>query len=242
MESNLSYLMGGKLGDFIHSLAVCKYNYDLTGEKADIYIANIGDSFEQTIEFTYEELKPILEKQEWLSSFNIYIDQSIDINLHEFRNSDHLHGNNWLNVYFKTFIPDYNPPIEFKWIDMDRDEKYKDALIVNRSTNKPGGLPDDALEQYKIIASQFKEKYFVCFETFQYEAFPLKDDFKLLLVKDLYEYFKIINSGKLFVGNQSGPFAWASAMNVPRTLEILRMHAGLWYQNDTQYYKNLSII
>jgi hypothetical protein len=238
-----SYLMGGKLGDFIHSLAVCKYIYDISGVKADLFIANIGDSFEQPVEFTFSELKPVLEKQEWLNSFNLYDGREIEVNLSNFRNSNHLYaGHNWLNVYFKTFIPGENPPKEFKWIDMERDERYTNALIVNRSISKPGGLPADALQGYQNIANQYDEKYFVCFEKFQYEAFPLKDQFQILLVKDLYEYFKVINSAKLFVGNQSGPFAWASAMNVPRVLEILRVPEGIWYRSDSDYYKNFSLI
>jgi hypothetical protein len=48
---------------------VCKFNWDFFGYKADLYISNVGEQFEKGMGFTYNDLKPILEKQEWLNSF-----------------------------------------------------------------------------------------------------------------------------------------------------------------------------
>lgn len=241
-----SYLMGGKLGDFIHSLIVCKRIYERTGEKAVLYLSNIGDTFERPLEFTHAELKPILESQEWLSEFNIHQGEPVDISLNDFRQSPHLYRTNWLNIYFKTFLNE-EPPLEYKWIDMPKRSEFGNSLIVNRAIHRYGYMQPDVIESYKRIMSNFEEKYFVCFDSSQFENFQLNSEFELIVVKDLYEYFQIINSGKLFIGNQSGPYAWASAMNVPRILEILRngQHVsadGMHYLTDNQYYQNFGII
>jgi hypothetical protein len=237
-----SFLIGGKLGDFIHGLSVCKYLYDINGEKNDIYISNLGDPFEQGLEYTYEDLRSVIYKQPWVNSFTIYKGQPVDFNLSNFRSSVHLYNHNFLEMYFNTYIPGNLPPLEFEWINVEKNTQYSESLIVNRSINKPGGFPNDALLKYKEISKTFSDRYFVCFERFQYDAFPLKEDFQLLLVSNLYEYFKIINSGKLFIGNQSAPFAFASSMNVPRILEILRSPERVFYAEDSKYYKNFNII
>ena len=69
MKDKKSYLQEGKLGDFIHSLVVCKFNWEFFGYNADLYISNDAGHFEKGLEFTYNDLNPILEKQEWLNSF-----------------------------------------------------------------------------------------------------------------------------------------------------------------------------
>lgn len=242
----MRYLMGGKLGDFIHSLVVCKRMYEKTGEKAILYLSNIGDVFERSLEFTYIELKPILERQEWLSEFKIHQGEPVDICLNDFRESPHLYRTNWLNIYFKTFLNE-NPPQEYNWIEMTKNVEFENALVVNRAIHRYGYMTPEIIESYRHIMSNFKEKYFVCFDRSQYDNFQLKSEFNLILVDNLYEYFEIINSAKLFIGNQSGPFAWASAMNVPRVLEILRQGPyisadGIHYHTDNQYYQNFAII
>ena len=249
MENNkpIKYLMGGKLGDFIHSLVVCKRMYEKTGKKAILYISNIGDPFEMPLEFTYNELKPILESQEWLSEFNIYESEQFDICLNDFRDSPLLYKTNWLNIYFNSFLNE--PAIqEYKWIEMPKNPVFSNSLIINRALTHNGRMNLHTIEKYSSIAKNFNERYFVCFNQSQYDNFQLKDYFNLIVVENLYEYFEIINSSKLFMGNQSGPFAWASAMNVSRILEISRFwngqisYDGIHYLTDDQYYKNFAIM
>ena len=242
----MRYLMGGKLGDFIHSLIVCKRIYEKTGKKAILYISNIGDIFERPLEFTHAELKPILENQEWLSEFKIHQGELVDICLNDYRNSPHLYKTNWINIYFQSFLNE-TPPKEYNWIEMPKNREFENSLIVNRAIHRYGPMSPPVIESYRQIMSEFSERYFVCFDQHQYDNFELKSEFDLILVSNLYEYFEIINSAKLFIGNQTGPYAWASAMNVPRVLEIFRYGGnialdGIHYLTDNQYYKNFSII
>ena len=233
MKETKSYLQGGKLGDFIHSLVVCKFNWDFFGYKADLYISNVGEQFEKGMEFTYNDLKPILEKQEWLNSFSIHNGEPIDVNLSRFRQSRFLYTTNWLEIYFKEFLDDITPPKEFAWIEMDKDETLSDTLLINRSM-KP--MSEQVTGIYQSVLNQFEKKAFICFDEEQYNNFTLKDQCELIKVNSLEEFFIKINGSKLFIGNQSGPMAWATSMNASRGIELLATIDNVHYIKDKEYY------
>lgn len=234
MKKYKKYLIGGKLGDLIHGLIICKYIYDSTGEKAILYIDNIGDSFETGLEFTYNELKPILYIQEWLHEFNIYDGSEIDMNLAEFRNSKLLYKTGWNEIYFDHFLEYYSIPTNYKWINMTTDSSYSDTIIINRSL-KP--LDSKTISMYDYILNEYNGEniVFLCFDEIQYDNFPFKDKCKLVKVNTLYDFFQKIHSCKLFIGNQSGPTAWATSMNILRITELLDAPDYIHYINDSKY-------
>ncbi len=234
-----SYLMGGKLGDFIHSLVICKYIFDTTGEKADIYISNIGHEFETPLEFTFNELKPVLEKQSWVNSFSLYTNQNINVNLNLFRDSKFLYSTNWIQVYFNTFLNDIRIPMDYSWIDVPENDDYKNILLVNRSPRHALSL--NSRLQYEKYADEFKDSaYFMCFHIYQFDQFPLKDKFKLLKVDTLYQMFQAIKSCKLYIGNQSAPSAIATSLDVLRKIELLDGIDSIHYVDDYKFYSNFS--
>ena len=233
MKDTKSYLQEGKLGDFIHSLVVCKFNWEFFGYKADLYISNNAGHFEKGLEFTYNDLKPILEKQEWLNSFNIYNGEIIDVNLTRFRQSRFLYTTNWIEIYFKEFFDDMMPPSEYSWIELEKDETLSDTLVINRSM-KP--MSEKTKGVYQGVLNEFEKKVFICFDESQYQTFPLKDQCEMLKVNSLYEFFAKINGSKLFIGNQSGPMSWATAMNIRRGIELLATIDNVHYIKDKEYY------
>ena len=233
MKDTKSYLQEGKLGDFIHSLVVCKFNWEFFGYKADLYISNDGGHFEKGLEFTYNDLKPILEKQEWLNSFNIYNGEIIDVNLTRFRQSRFLYTTNWLEIYFKEFFDDMMPPPEYSWIELEKDETLSDTLLINRSMKS---MSEQTKGIYQGVLNEFEKKVFICFDELQYQNFPLNDQCEMLRVNSLYEFFTKINGSKLFIGNQSGPMAWATSMNISRGIELLATIDNVHYIKDKEYY------
>jgi len=233
MKDTKSYLQGGKLGDFIHSLVVCKFNWEFFGYKADLYISDAGVTFEKGLEFTYKDLKPILEKQEWLNSFGIHNGEDIDVNLSRFRQSRFLYTTNWIEIYFKEFLDDMMAPKEYSWIEMDKDESLSDTLLINRSLKPMSEMVNGV---YQSVLNNHQKKAFICFDVEQYNQFPLKEQCELIKVDSLYEFFKKINSSKLFIGNQSGPMAWATSMNVSRGIELLATSDNIHYIKDKEYY------
>lgn len=235
MKDTKSYLQGGKLGDFIHSLVVCKFNWEFFGYKADLYISEAGEGFEKGLDFTYNDLKPILEKQEWLNSFGIHNGETIDVNLSRFRQSRFLYTTNWIEIYFKEFFDGMIPPKDYSWIEMDKEEGLEDVLLINRSMKS---MSDNTKGIYQTVLNQFQKKAFICFDEAQYHNFPLKEQCELIKVNSLYDFFKKINSCKLFIGNQSGPMAWATSMNIARGIELLATIDNVHYIKDREYYPN----
>lgn len=237
MSETISYLQGGKLGDFIHSLCVCKYNWETTGKKANIYISNIGDNFEKGVEFTYNDLKPILQKQEWLNSFEIYSGQEINCSLNSFRSSPLIFHTNWLEIYFKEFLNIDNPPKEYKWIEMEKDYDLHDTVLISRSL-KP--MSENLTKYYKELLKNYDKCSFICFDENQYENFKLKDEYPVIKVNNLYDFFVKINSCKLIISNQSGPAAFATSMNIPRIVDLYMQNDNIHYIKDVEYYSNFS--
>jgi hypothetical protein len=235
-----SYLTGPKLGDCINSLMVCKRNYEIFGFKAKIFLSNIGCSFEKGLDFTYNELYPILEKQEWFDSFELYENQNIDINLLLFRNSNLLYRDNWLNIFLKTFLDEKKIPKDYKWIEIsEKDDSLKDVLLINRSVRML--LSEKSSKKYEELIKNNENAKFICFDEEQYNNFKFKNKIKMLKVSSLYDFFIKINSCKLFLGNQSSPTTIASSLNIPRIVELCdEGFDSIHYRLDSLYYSNFS--
>jgi hypothetical protein len=233
-------LSGGKLGDFIHTLCVCKYIYDTIGSKLDLYIANIGDNFEKPLEFTYNDLLPILNEQEWVNSFNIYNNEEIKVNLSEFRNSSLLYKENWSVILFEKFLFGNTIPKNYKWISIkEKDDSLCDTVLINRAPRYE--LSDNSRNVYINEIEKSKDCAFICFEDHQYESFPLKDRVRKLKCDSLYDFFVKLNSCKLYMGTLSGPTAFATALDIPRNVELpdtLDRAHYLGYENFSDNFKS----
>ena len=241
MESK-KYLIGGKLGDFIHALIVCKYEYELSGKKADIYISNRGDAFRHGVEHTYNEILPILSKQNWFNSLNIFNNQICDFSLCDVRGSSLLYKKSWIEIYLETYhkLSEKDIPLEYSWINIpEKKNELSDSLIINRSNT--GALTKETILEYEKIIETYSSIYFVCYDVSQYDSFLFKNNVKILQVKDLYEMFVIINSGKMYLGNLSAPSAIATSLNVKRAVELHRPD-DMHYRGDSKYYKNFTAI
>lgn len=231
---NFKCLMGAKVGDLFHSLIVPAFLYHTTGRKSDFFIIEACDKFETSFERTFEELKQIMDYQPYINSFSKYRNgvHNIDYDLNHFRNFyvnlEHA------NVTFLKLLTehgnDISLPCDFKYLHSPVDKKFEDYLIVSR---KPGRTSWNEFveKQYRNIFDQFEKKIFVSFDGSDHQNFPLRDQIELLVVDDLFDFIKIVNSCKLFLANCSGPFCFASALNIPRVGET-----GSWvvgrYKDD----------
>lgn len=236
----MNYLSGGRLGDFIHCLSAVKFNYDETGLKGDIYLRNYNDLFTKPIEFTINDLKGILLKQNYISSVNIYNDEPIDINLSKWRDVPVTTTPYcWSVIAQDSFIDKTKPfPKNYKWIECDSDPTYKDSLFINRRH----GFDERYSKAYDKYITQYEGNvYFIGFDEEQYHDFPFKDRCKFLKVTSLYEWFYYINSCSLYIGNLTGTFNYACALNKPRVIER-QINEQCSFDNDVLYYDNLFIM
>lgn len=200
----MNFIVGGKLGDLIHTLQVVK---GMT-EEANLYITNDlsygGDIFSIPLEQTVGEL--ISLQQPYLKSVQILNGPVEGINLNTWRRSPLLYKTNWTSL-LKNY---YKCPLPNKWIDLSKNNQFEDVIIIHRSLNRHIDFP-----WRKIIENN--RCLFVCSNEKEHLEFP----FKVEMYKcSLLEMGIAINSCKLFIGNQSMPLTLASALNIPRLAEL----------------------
>ena len=224
------------MGDLIHSLVAPACVYNQYNWKTNFYIAEAFDKFETSLQRSIEELQPILAYQKYINSFEKFRNgiHEIDVDLNMFRLTDI--ANYHANYTFLSLLKGLGTiqiPFNFKYLDAPVLDEYKDYLIISR---KPGRTEwNDFVEmQYKHIMSKFEKKLFISFNGKDYEKFPLKNDVDLLVVEELFDFVKIVNSGSLFLTNCSGPLCFASALNVNRVAETGSWIAGR-YKGDNQF-------
>ena len=231
-----NFLMGAKVGDLFHSLIAPAYMHHAHGKKSNFYIIEAFDKFETSLERTIEELQPLMDYQPYINSFEKFRNGihrvDYDLNLFRFLGV----GNHHANVTFLMAMRNLGTldlPFNFQYLYAPVLEEYKDYLIISR---KPARTEwNDFVEnQYKHVMSQFDKKLFVSFNGKDYEDFPLKDQVDLLIVEELYDFIKIVNSCELFLANCSGPLCFASALNANRIGEV-----GSWvtgrYRDDHRF-------
>lgn len=234
-DQSINYIMGGRLGDFIHTIYVIMIKYEQTGKKGNLYITDQlqygGDEFSIPLNQTYQELYPIISKQHYIKSFEIYNQQRIDINLNHFRHNPNLYGLSWLFLMSNTF----NIPMLVKpWITMDVDEKYKDVILIHQSTNSWRRIHHFTPIVEKLIEG--KKCMFITCNPKEYEQYSLKHKVPLELKSNLYEMFVAINSCQLFIGNQSSPLTFAMALKKPLIVEAAEGQFYNYKYYDDFYY------
>lgn len=215
----LTYICGGKLGDFLHLLYVIMVNHEITGAQGHLYITNDpklgGDSLGDLTK-TYNSLYRIITYQPYIASFNILTDQQVtfDINLNDFRRSPLLHRTHWLSLLSQCF----NIPLLIKpWIQLPPDcvnPKYQDKILIHRTDLYHERLTYTFLPELTKIVSSNK-CLFITFNQRLYETFPLKDSVPMEQLNTLEEMFTAINSCKLFICNETSPLVMAFALHKP---------------------------
>jgi len=231
-----AYLIGGRLGDAINGLMIPAYYYQVTGEKADIYMANIGDNFTAGIERTFEELKPIMAAQDYMNSFQIWdMKAPIDTHLWQFRLSSILEKHCWTEIYFSMFAPDREVPYNFTWIKWIR-QRLDGCLLVSR-----GYCLDASTAHYiKIIGEWPKDEVYYLGNEKQWLASGLSEHTQLMDAPDLSCMFAAINRCEMLLCDQSMPASIATAMGKQVIIECNRLKSMVegegYYRDSLQWF------
>jgi len=239
MNNTVNILMGPKLGDFLHSLVVPKYIHRVFGLKTNLYLNEKYDKFFLPLRETYDELYPIVSKQEYINSFKVYDNFTpIKYDLNTFRFSPLLSGAPFWAVFMKHHFPSLNNiPKNMKTLDIPKNEKYKDYLIIHRRDDRSPWTPNVEF-QYRNILDQFDKKIFIDNKPDEYEKFKLKNEVDLEIVTGLEDLLSAISGCKMILTNPTGPLAMATSMNVPRIGE-LHQHTVNHYAHDHLWYDNV---
>jgi len=234
----ITYVTGGRLGDFIHTLWVVKQKWLETNEKGCVLLSQGfgSDRFARGVDATFEELYPIVSKQPYIETFKLFKEKSLPegcVNLNSWRRCRLIHRHNWDTVFSDTYK--INKTDNDKgWIEYETDNKWKDTVVIHQSLERI-----DPNFEWESILKNNKCTFVTCNLT-EYETFKYKNIVDVYVAKDLSEIVTIIGSCKTFCGNHSGPLAIAVALGKNAYLQFqidcinksyVNMRSNIFYKN-----------
>lgn len=230
MDKTISFKTSGLSGDIIHYLAGIKQVCKMQEAKADIYVWLDQPCFiyEGAVhpyghvmvnQYAFDMLKPLVESQPYVKSFQPWSGQEIIIDLDLIRevkiNMPHGSLSRWIFYRF----PDMTAPLHEPWLEPHVVKMTKDPkILINRTSRyRNPWISYFFLEQYRnhIAFVGLPEEHDAFCKEWKFDF-----DFPHIKVNNFYELMYEINSCRLFIGNQSMCYAIAEALKVPRVLEI----------------------
>jgi hypothetical protein len=158
-------------------------------------------------------LQPLLLAQPYVSSVEVYDGRSVDFDLDSFRRApipvDRMSIARWY-FYLFAVTADLSKP----WLTVDADCAYASRLVVARSMRYRNLALD-----YSLLA-RYGSPVFVGVESEYADFKKYVPQAEWVQVHDFLQMARVIAGARLFVGNQSFPFAIAEALKIPRILEV----------------------
>lgn len=248
--------MGGKLGDFLHTIFAIKNICKKENKKANLYMYDIGWEF--GIENTYSELLPIMMQQDYINSFNILHNYEIDpvqtpenntpvkvyddkllkegfIDLGGYIRSPWLYKACWTEIYSRTF--DFPIPEDYNWIKYNNvNEDLINKVLIHRRYN-PVRMNNE-FPYSKIIEEYNEDIVFISSSEKDYEQFPYKQ-IPFYKIKTLEDWFSSINACSLFISNLSAPAVISHALDKSRIIELPNIIDAVHCVGEERYSKNV---
>jgi hypothetical protein len=206
----ISYISGGKLGDFIFQLGIIHSNYIKTGKKGILYIADIGDKFLKGMDIAYEDTKDIILKQEYIQDYKLYNNEHYDVNLSLWRTSEVFLKCNWIELFKHQYSVNWGL---FPWINhINIREEFNNKIVVAYSLIR---------QNTNIDLGSFFKKFnrdlfiFVCFDINEYIEFCklTSTEYDYIVCKNINEMLEYIYNSKLFISNFSSPLTLAISLH-----------------------------
>lgn len=238
----MKVLQSGHIGDLVYSLSAVKRIAEISGEPVDFYVGSRlqnttpnhpSGSYCMSIA-SYNYIKPLLQYQSYINSVQVHLDEHIDYDLDQFRRENlNLSAGDLRRCQFLTYpelMTDlYEPTIKAP----EPLSEYADKILLNFS---------DRYRNYDINYTALKDKdcIFFGFEQ-EYTNFVSRWNLNCshLKVDNALELAQVINSVKLFIGNQSSTYAIAEQLKTKRFLEryynapnVIPINNGFDYHNN----------
>lgn len=218
--TQLNFICGGLIGDFIQCLFAVKHLCVKYNTKARLYVTDNthygGDRFKYHIDKVFSDLYPVIIQQEYINEFDVFNNQTNElINLNNFRKSPLLYHNNWTEFLQHTFGFVFNPP--YRWVIIkETNPEFENKILIHRSLKRQ--KPDFPFQD--LINKYGDRLVFISNEPKEYDTFPFKSQIPFYRVNTLIEMYAAINSCSIFIGNQSSPYTLATSVDKPRVLEL----------------------
>lgn len=254
-----NFTICGKLGDFVHMMFAMKHICAKNNSKADIYIYHVDGGFELGTETAYRELYEIVMNQPFVNSFQVLqnykvvptnpnvISGPIEVydtklveegytHLEDFMRSPYLYKTCWTEILGLTFNFEQIEP--GPWIKFDKvDPYFADKVIINRRYSH-SRINNDF--PYKSIVEAYPgQVIFIGTEQKDYELFPYKNQCEFYQIGDVNNWFAVINSAALYVGNLSAPSSIASALDKRRIIELPMTGDAYHWIGEEKYSNNI---
>lgn len=221
----------GHIGDLIYSLSACYNLHKVSGDMIDFYIG--FDTLNQTLghpsgKYTmtnesYDYIKPLLMAQPYIKSVNKhYKGIEVDYDFDAFRNYKFNIGAYDLRKWHSLVYPELEVNLSEQCVFVDKHLDYlKDKIVVNLTQRyRSFGINYRKLEDQDFVFVGLESEHQLFKNTYGFEP-------KRLNVKDALHMAEIINSCKLFIGNQSSAYAIAEQMKANRALEVFNQNPNV---------------
>jgi len=231
----LNFKHSGRLGDIVYALPLVKQIAQLQGLSANFYILNdhqidvkksayhpgMGLKVSQSL---FDYIAPLLKSQAYIQSVIYCATQQlpkefIDLDSFNFMGLNlRASGNQvWYRKAFGIPVPIEKQWIELDHIDVDDSPPYiAHDILVNKSTR----FYNEKIN-YGFL-NEFEHVGFVGLEI-EFEDFKKRHQLSHIEhvpTKSALEFAKLINSARMFLGNQSLGFAIAEGLKVARAVEV----------------------
>ena len=220
-KSEISFLHSGQIGDIINSLALIK---KISEHKTCNLYLEVGKpmpkDFDNKNKYysqyfiskeVSEKLIPLLKKQKFIKTTEVFKNQEIDINLNFFRK---MYSNfNIDSVRWYFHLTGIHANLSEPYIDAENHKNFKNVITIMRSSRRQNNLIN-----YKFL-NKYDDIFFLGLKS---EYTELKKDISNLQFydcKDFLELAMILKNSKVFIGNLSFGYALAEALKIPRLLE-----------------------
>ena len=222
--NEVNVLHSGNAGDIIYSLPLIQKLHEILNKPVNLIFKineplEIGNGYEHPLGAVMlnvkmvEGLMPLLIAQPYINNVAIFEKQEILLDLTLFRKAGFAldKGNIARWSFFTTGI---TPNLGTAWLQVKPDKSFANTIILARSSRYNNHLID-----YSFL-SKYEKVIFVGVKSEFEEMKKAIPDLQWHQVKDFLEMAEIIAGCKLFIGNQSFPYAIAEALKVKRLLEV----------------------
>ena len=209
----ITYVSGGKLGDFIHQLSVINENYLTTGKKGILYIrdlTNSDDTFLSGLEQTYKDTYDLIMAQPYIFKYNIYNGEKCDINLSEWRYNSLLFKANWYEIFKSQYSVEWGT---HPWLHVSQlKPEFSEVILFNSTLTRL----DDNFDFTELINKYGLDNMkFITQNIDEYTRFNTKTNINMnvYLASSLEDYIAAIKACKLYIGELSAPLTYAYGLH-----------------------------
>ncbi len=220
-KKEISFLHSGNLGDVINSLPVIK---EISKNKrCSLFIEknkplpaqaqNLGHPLGKyyLTEKSVNKILPLLKKQDYIESVNIFNNQKIDIDLNFFRELPINFNIDSVRWYFH--ITGIHADLNNPYLCNIENHEIKDKIVIIRTNRRKNYLIN-----YNFL-NNYDNTLFLGLADEYNELKKEIPNLKFYECKDFLEMAQIIQSSKIFIGNLSFGYTLAEALKKPRLLE-----------------------